>query len=327
MMKAIVTGATGFLGKHLCNELSHQGWKVIALGRNREIGTRLSNSNVSFKYIDLEDNAGLSRVFEHADIIFHCAAFSSAWGNKNKFYSNNVTVTKNILLCAEKYKINKIIHISSTSVYFDFTDRLNISETDSVSERFVNAYAETKYLSEKVLLDDANTNIEKVIIRPRGIIGEGDNAIMPRILRVAEKGTFPLFNNGNTLLDITYVKNVVDAMLLCGTTNNIDGEVFNISNDEPRKIASILDAVFRELDLNVKLKHAPYSLFLGIANILEGWAKITKGNEPILTKYGVGLLGNSQTLNINKAKNILSYKPSYTLDEGISCYAEWQKNK
>ena len=208
-----------------------------------------------------------------------------------------------------------------------FKDRFNISETDYIPNSFANTYANTKYLSEKVLLDVQSSSVERIIIRPRGIIGEGDNAIMPRILRVAEKGRFPLFHNGNSLLDITYVKNVTAAMIACAVTDNLNGHIFNISNDEPKKIISILMSVFSQMELNVTLKPVSYSLFMVLANILEAWSKLSNGNEPIITKYGVGLLGNSQTLNINKAKLLINYQPIYSLDEGIAQYAQWQRNR
>ena len=321
-MKAIVTGATGFLGQHLCQMLLQQGWQVIAFGRNLEKGRALSTDKLVFNAVDLKDFGQLDKVFEPVEAVFHCAALSSAWGNKHDFFQSNVSATENVVKCSVKHGVKKLVHVSTTSVYFDFRDRLGIKETDPLALSFVNEYARTKYLSERIVLaDNDDAKLERVIIRPRGIIGDGDNAIMPRILRVANKGMFPLFNHGKALIDVTYVGNVADAMIRCVQTDNIDREIFNISNDEPLRIIDLLQRVFAVMDKQVKLRSFPYPLFMTLANILETCARLSGNGEPVVTKYGVGLLNYSQTLDINKAKSVLAYRPVYTLDEGIQRYA------
>jgi nucleoside-diphosphate-sugar epimerase len=322
-MKAIVTGATGFLGQHLIERLQAERSEVIALGRNKIIGKQLHQGSTRFKATDITNLEQLNQSMETADVIFHCASLSSPWGSWQQFETNNVAGTSNILQCAEKNRIPKIVYVSTTSVYFDYTDKFNIHESDPLPKNFVNHYARSKYLAERVLLDREQQDIECIVIRPRGIIGEGDQAIMPRILRVAEKGVFPVFNRGEALIDLSYVKNVVDGLLLAADTSGINNEIFNLSNNEPRKIKTVLESVFDYLNVSVRFKPLPYPLVKSLAATLETLARLTTGKEPLVTRYGVGLLAKSQTLNIDKSKQLLGYKPQTRLEEGIRRYADW----
>lgn len=321
-VKAIVTGATGFLGGHVVSHLLNQGWQVIALGRNTTAGAKLSQQGAIFKVADIVDLQALQAVFESADVIFHCAALSSAWGKYDDFYRVNVIGTRNILSCSQQHNINRIVHVSSTSVYFNFSDRFDIHENGELSKGFANSYAETKYLSEQVLLDENSADTEVVIIRPRGIIGEGDTAIMPRIMKIAQKGWFPLLNSGSALVDITYVKNVAHAMLLAAQAESkkVNGQCINISNQQPLTVKALLTKVSHHHSGSINLIPIPYFILDSIAFFLEKTSQLFNLDEPILTRYGLGLLRFSQTLNTDKAQTLLAYKPIYTLDQAIERY-------
>lgn len=321
-MKAIVTGGTGFLGSHLVEMLADEGWNIIVLARNISITKPKSFKNVEFRAADISNLIELQKVFEEVDVVFHCAAFSSAWGKYDTFYRVNVKGTRNVLTCSERFKVKKLIYVSSTSVYFNYTDQLNINESQ-INHTFANAYAKTKYLGEQVVLDEKN-NVEVIIIRPRGIVGDGDVAIMPRIMKLAEKGFFPLLKGGEATVDITYVKNVAYALILSAKVKNLDREIFNISNDEPMKVKDLLGFVLK--DKAVRLVKVPYFMIFFLAWFSECVAKLINGKEPKLTIYGVGLLAYSQTLNIDKAKKVLSYEPKYSIEYAVDRYLEWSKN-
>ncbi|VAW68836.1 UDP-glucose 4-epimerase [hydrothermal vent metagenome] len=323
-MKAIVTGATGFLGGHLVDKLLADGWEVIALGRNISKGQILQQAGAHFKAVDLTDGDKLQKAFEPADVVFHCAALSSAWGEYSDFYRMNVEATRHVLNSAQKHKIAKLVHVSSTSVYFNFSDHCNIRESEVLSSHFANAYAKTKYLSEQILLNERNGNTEVVIIRPRGIIGEGDTSIMPRIMRIAKRGWFPLLKQGRALVDITYVKNAVNALLLAARAENVNGECINISNQQALSVAELLHKIFSQQKFTVRLVPVSYRALDGMALVMEFFHRLFRLSEPVITRYGLGLLRYSQTLNADKARDLLGYEPEYDLDEAIQRYMKWK---
>jgi len=315
-MKAIVTGATGFLGKHLVALLEEQHCQILALGRDCQKGAALNSVQTTFKAADNAKWHELDAVFETADIVFHCAALSSVWGKAESFELANVQGTRNVLTCCEKWSIKRLVYVSSTSVYFDYQHKINIVESESLRQNFVNHYARTKYAAEQLLLTERK-NTEIVIIRPRGIIGQGDTAIMPRILRIANKGFFPLINQGAAMVDLTYVKNVAYALWLAGQAIGVDGKVFNISNFEPMSVKHLLNKVLNVHNTSCRLVPVNYQFIYGVAKFYEIIASRLSLAEPGITCYGVGLLATTQTLNVDAAKKELGYQPLYSLNYGI----------
>ncbi|MCW8933967.1 MAG: NAD(P)-dependent oxidoreductase [Gammaproteobacteria bacterium] len=322
-MKAIVTGATGFLGSHLVSILEQKHYEVIALGRDANKGAALASKNIVFKSMEITDKHSVDSVFECADVVFHCAALSSVWGSPEDFELVNVQGTQNVLECCEKWSVKKLVYVSSTSVYFDYRDKTNIKESESLHHGFVNNYARTKYQAEVLLLTEKK-NTEVVIIRPRGIIGDGDTSIMPRILRIADKGFFPLINKGQATVDLTYVKNVAHALILAGEKLNINGKCFNISNFEPLSVKELLQRVLKARKKKCSLVPVDYRFMYGIAKLMEVISIRLSLGEPSITCYGVGLLAKTQTLDIEAAKNVLGYEPVYSMDYAIEKYLEWE---
>ncbi len=322
MMKAIVTGATGFLGSHLVSILEEKHYDILALGRDTKKAAALISDTIRFKSVDITDIHSLDAAFESADIVFHCAALSSVWGRPEDFDLINVEGTRNVLHCCESYSVKRIVYVSSTSVYFDYRNKTNIKESENLIHNFVNDYARTKFQAEKLLLAERKKT-EVVIIRPRGIIGDGDTSIMPRILRIADKGFFPLINKGQATIDLTYVKNVAHALILAGEKMNIDGKCFNISNHEPLSIRELLQKVFNKRKKRCLLVPVSYKFMYGLAWLLESIARNFSLSEPSITRYSVGLLAKTQTLNTDAAKNELGYEPIYSLDYAVDKYLDW----
>lgn len=322
-----MTGATGFLGGYLVKALQTQGCKIFALGRDLRKGVALNNETTEFVYLDLTKEAQvhskLNEISQEYKVttIFHCAALSSAWGKEAAFMQHNVTAIRFLLAAAHSCNIARFIFVSSTSVYFDFKDQFDISENAAVANPFANAYAKSKYLAEQEVVK-YNDKLETVIIRPRGLIGIGDPAIVPRILKVAAKGWFPLVKNGNAIIDVTYIRNVADALVLAMNTPEAAGEIFNISNDEPIRVRTLLERLFELRGLDCPLVKVPYSLVMASASFKESKANLLNNGEPVYTKYSIGLVATSQTLNIEKAKRILGYQPKYSLDFAIKEYIE-----
>ena len=169
--------------------------------------------------------------------------------------------------------------------------------------------------------------IKATIIRPRGIIGPYDQNILPRILQISKKGFMPLLDGGKAKIDVTYVENVVDAMLLAlKPGKHQDGKAYNITNDEPIILRDLLAITLNELGMNIPFKNVPYSVANILANAMEIVCKVLPTYpEPPLTQYSAGVFALSQTLNIDSAKNDLGYRPNVSLKDGIAHAAKWWK--
>ncbi len=321
MRKVLITGGTGFLGRHLSLKLVQLNYCVTALGRNAKVGRELMQSGVNFAQVDLLDQEKLNSWTNGNDFVFHCAALASPWGKYQDFHQSNVIGTQNVIEACKMAQIKRLIHVSSPSVYYDGRHQKQISESAKLPTKFANHYAKTKYLAELLVNQAYSSGLSTVTLRPRAMIGPYDTAIMPRVLRVMKKGWFPLFSKGESWIDLTCVENVVEALILCMNAGpEVDGKKYNITNGQPMMIRELVEQLSHDLKIRPRMVKIPYSIAYPIAGLLEALAV---NHEPLITRYSVGLLGRSQTLDISAAKNELKYTPQKSIEEGLRDYAAW----
>lgn len=324
-MSALVTGATGCLGGHLVRMLTREGFSVTATGRNRNIGKELENSRVRFAPVDLTDRSAVDNLVAGHRFVFHCAALSTIWGRDFDFEQANVAATQNVVDACLQHKVQRLVHVSTPSVYFDFKDRLQIRESDPLTSRPANTYVATKLHAERLVKEAIARGLDAVILRPRGIFGPRDSALLPRLLRLARKGWLPLIGNGRAMVDITYVENVATAMILSASARaDVKGQIYNISNGEPHDLLTLFQMIRTAFRLKVHLVPVPYALAYAFAWTIEVCAlTLPLKSEPPLTRYSVGILGRSQTLCIDAARHDLNYAPKISVAEGLSRSAAW----
>ncbi len=216
--------------------------------------------------------------------------------------------------------VRRFVHVSTPSLYFNFRHQLNILETAPLTNRFVNFYVKTKKMAEEVV-DRAELNC--LTIRPRGIFGPHDRSLLPRILKTCSKKGIPRFSKKSPVVDVTYVDNVAHAICLClEAPDSLAGQKYNITNGEPTNLWDLLSTLLQKLALSAKFWEIPYPLAYAGATLAE-WLSEWKSKEPILTRYGVGIMTFSQTLSIERAVQELGYAPIISLQEGIERYVEW----
>jgi nucleoside-diphosphate-sugar epimerase len=323
-MVCVVTGATGCLGLNLVKRLVAENHEVIALGRNERLGKIVSQIGAHFITVDLLDKEKLKKIAHNSQIIFHCAALSSPWGRYNDFYAANVLGTQHVIEATPEKA--RLVHVSSPSIYFNFTEQYNIKEDAPLPQKPANHYIKTKLLAES-LVDKAykENNLKVITVRPRAIFGPYDRAILPRLLHNEKNGILPIIGDGKNVIDITYVDNVVDSLLLAAQADpQFCGKKYNITNDESKTLIDIITTLFQALQKPFTPRFIPYALAKKYALCLEkiySLPFITK--EPRLTKYSAGVLSLGQTLNIDAAKKDLGYQPQISIKQGIEHFAQW----
>lgn len=321
MKKVLVTGATGFLGKYVVEELVDHGYQVRAFGRNHTIGQSLVNSSVTFVQGDLTNQEDLTKACQEMDMVIHAGALSTVWGPWEDFYQTNVLGTKYVLEACREANIERLVYVSSPSIYAAPRDQLGIKESDAPQENRLNNYIRSKLASEKLFKD--YPDVSSVILRPRGLFGIGDTSILPRVLNLSQKIGIPLIGDGRQLMDMTCVENVALAIRLALETPQAAGEVYNITNGEPRVFRDLIEETLRGLGYPIRYRKIPAPLVSAISSILEFIYKNLKlKGEPALTRYTYYLLRYSQTLDISKAERDLGYRPKITISEGIEQYVQ-----
>ena len=226
----------------------------------------------------------------------------------------------------EEHKVKRLVYVSTPSLYFDYKSRVNVIETDALPEPVSN-YAATKILAEQELDEAFARGLATIAIRPRALFGPGDTVIFPRLIPRLQSGRLPILGDGENIVDLTYIENVVDALLLCAESPaNTLGKKYNISNGEPVKIWKLIERICDELDLPHLTRKISYQTANAAATVLELlYTLIPMRPEPPLTRISVSMMANNTTLDISSAKNELGYQPKVSIDEGFELFMKWWK--
>lgn len=323
MAQILVTGASGFIGHHVALRLAAAGHRVIATGRDR---TRLQTGNDAIDSVtaDLASDP-LDPLLAGCEVVVHCAALSSPWGRAADFQRANVTATERLLQAAGRQQVRRFIHLGSPSIYFRFDDQYGLGEAFEPPARWITDYARSKWESECRVRAAAGPRMQTLSLRPRAVYGEGDRAILPRVLASAARGWFPLVNGGRALIDVTHIDNLVALVAHCVDAELPgDGRAYNVSNGAPVQVRTLLETLFAALGMEARMLPLPRVPALALATVAEQLARLRPGQpEPRLSRYGVGVLGYSQTLDIGRARRELAYQPQTDLGASLARYADW----
>lgn len=330
MQKIVVTGASGFLGGRLLKYLTqHKNWgEVIGTGRRSDRKAEFERLNCRYQTGDLLDVDFCDSLLKKTDAVVHCAALSAPWGKREEFVKANITITQNLLNAAGKAGVKTFVFISTPSIYYTSQHRFNVSESEPLPSKMVNEYAATKWEAEQEVLGRHSATFKTVSLRPRAIIGAEDTVIFPRLLKAYDSGRLKIIGNGQNIVDLTTVRNVIEAVV-CALYAPAEafGQAYNITNGEPVKLWEEINFLLQQLHLQLVTQRIPLGIADAFAQLLEIKAKWTGGLEPTLTRYGIGVLAHSLTMDISKARKLLNYHPVQTTREGIVEFIEWYQNQ
>jgi len=314
--RVLVTGATGFLGGAVVADLASRGYTVVASGRDRRRGEALARqTGARFVAADLGRAVDVDRIVAGVDAIVHSGALASPWGRARDFERANVRGTVHIVDAAERAGVRRLVHISTPTLYFDYRDHLDVAEDHPIGAP-VNDYVRTKIAAERVVLSARTRGMRATILRPRALFGPGDRNILPRVIRGLERGVFPIFGEGRNLVDLTYIDDAAQAVRLALV--RAGSGTYNITSGEPRRLSDLLGQLAHALGVRPPRIRISYANALRIARGLEvTHALLAPDREPLLTRYTVGLLATTLTLDLSAARRDLDYQPLVGVDEGV----------
>jgi nucleoside-diphosphate-sugar epimerase len=264
---------------------------------------------------DAGEVARLTLLTGPIDAVVHCAALSAPWGKPLAFERANVTATANVIELVRRTGANRLVHVSTPSIYFQYMDQLGVRETAPLPPP-VNLYAATKRQGEELVREAAG--IERFILRPRGIYGAGDTALLPRLVRAAADRPLPLLRGGNAVTDLTYVGDVAEAILAALDAPAAAAGTYNISGGEPLRLVDVIGRACACSGVTARWRPRPIALALAAARSLEWTCRTLPGRpEPPITAYGIGLLAYSQTLDLGATRRALGWSPRISFEHGL----------
>ncbi|MEK6250314.1 MAG: NAD-dependent epimerase/dehydratase family protein, partial [Planctomycetales bacterium] len=209
---SLVTGATGFLGRVIAEQLIGRGERVRALCRSD--APELVELGVEIACGDIRDRVAVTEACAGVDTVYHAAGVAGIWGSWQHFYSINTEGTQNVISGCHAQGVQKLVYTSSPSVSFDGSPQEGVDESQPYPDRWLCHYPHSKALAEKAVLEaNQSTAMRTCSLRPHLIWGPGDRHLIPRLLTRARKGRLRRVGDGSNLVDMVFVDNAAEAHL------------------------------------------------------------------------------------------------------------------
>jgi len=322
-VKALVTGATGFIGGHIVRYLLSSGFRVRALVRNRGRADKLAGMDIELTYGDVLEVDSLRKCYEGVDLIYSCVGMLGRWGTPEGTYRKvNAEGVRNLLENCPDGRIRQFIHISSAGVLGPLRDGVIADESFPYSPS--NIYEQTKCEAEKIILALCpKKGIPFTIIRPEFVYGPGDLHVLG-LFKAIQRGRFALMGDGESLLHPTYIDDLIHGIHLCTGNRKAMGQIYLITGDRPVKVRELVEIIAGELGVTPpRIKIPPSVAYLG-AGIMERVAKLIRFNPP-LTKSRVRFFTENRAFSSLKAHVELGYTPQVDLREGVRRTIRWYR--
>ncbi len=329
--KILVTGASGFIGFHLCEKLMETGFKVVGLDNNnayydvnlkydrlKELGIQRSEaeiynkksqserySNFSFINLNLEDRKNLPLLFEQEKFHLVCnlaaqAGVRYSLENPDVYIDSNVTGFANLLECCRHYDVQKLVFASSSSVYGQ-NKKVPFSTDDKVDFP-ISLYAATKKSNELMAYTYSHLyGLETIGLRFFTVYGPWGRPDMAMFLftDAIEKGEpIKVFNHGDLERDFTYIDDIIEGItLIINSEKESKYSLYNIGNSKPVRLLDFITEIENHLGKKAEKEMLP----MQPGDVEKTWADVTS------------------------LKNTYGYNPSTSVQEGVGKFVQWYK--
>jgi nucleoside-diphosphate-sugar epimerase len=308
MSHYLVTGGAGFIGSHLTEELIRRGERVrvvdsLITGHRKNLAHL---SGVEFLEGDLADLAVATRAVEGVDYVLHQAAIPSVPRSvEDPITSNraNIDSTLNVLVAARDARVKRVVYAGSSSAYGNTP---TLPKREDMPTNPLSPYALQKLVGEQYMqMFTALYGLETVTIRYFNVFGPRQDPSSPYsgVISVFAKAllgnTAPtIYGDGEQTRDFTYVANVVDGVLKAVNADGASGQVVNVATGTRISLNKLFEGMRDAVGSRLEVKYGP-------------------------TRHGDV---KDSLADITRARTLLGYEPSVSLEEGLKKTIEWYRN-
>jgi 2-alkyl-3-oxoalkanoate reductase len=325
MKNVLITGATGFIGRHVVKANLAKGNRVRALvlpGDAGEAGLR--QQGVEVVNGDIRDYEAVRLAVGDVDIIFHTAAIVTDWAPKKLFWEVTVGGAENICRAAVDAKVSRLVDISTCDVFG--TDESKVMDESLPLQYWGEPYADSKIDAEKVMRKyHKEQGLPLTMVYPLWVFGEGDQTFVPLLADAIIKKELIFWRKG-AIVWPTYIDNLVDLLMLISEDERAIGNGYLVHDGESTTLEEFCTGIAKALSVPPIKTYIPYWLAMTAARMMEFiWKLFCIKMRPLLTTYTVTNLGSRFRFSIDKAERELGWKPRITYQEGFQKTMEWLK--
>lgn len=322
-MRALVTGATGFIGSHLVEALVKNRWTVRCLLRSSSNLRWLDGLPLEFVRGDYFDQNSLESPLKDVDYIFHAAGLTKA-KTKEEYYRANHLVTKNLLEAAKKFspKIRRFLHVSSLACIGPSSDGSPVDE--SAPFHPITTYGKSKMEAE-LECQRCMGELPITIVRPAAVYGPRDTDIY-EFFRNVSWGILPTIGFTDRLVSLVHVRDVVQTMILAAQNNQSLGEVYFVSNEKPASWIEVGTLTAKAMNRKVVRVPVPKTFVFVVAAFAEFGALFSSKPALINLEKAKDIVQSGWVCSVAKAKGELGYEQKVSLEDGIRETVAWYKD-
>lgn len=262
------------------------------------------------------------RATEGISVVYHiAAAYRDASLSPEDYGAINHQGSVNLFDAAAENGVSRFIHCSTVGVHGEIHGP---PAAETAPFHPDDAYQESKVAAEHELsLRSADTDMDLVIFRPTGIYGPGDLRLL-KFIRMIAKGRFFMIGDGMPRYHLTYIDDLIDGIILCGTRAEAANETFIIGGPEAPTLNQWAHIVAEELGVSKPGLHLPVSPFMVAARCMETICRPLGITPPIHTRR-MDFFTKNRAFDIRKARDVIGYDPRIHVREGMRRTILWYR--
>ena len=317
-MKALVTGATGFVGSHLVEALRRGGAEVTALARSPEKASALTAQGVRVVRGDLHDKASLEGASHDQEVIYHVAGVVAARGEA-EFLRANRDGTGNVVAAAERSGKPRFVLVSSLAAGGPAPRGAPL--TGREPPKPVTAYGRSKLAAEQVV---RSSGLPWSIVRPAIVYGPRDREVL-KIFRIARLGIAPVFGDGSQELSAVYAADLANALIAAGNSESTVGGTYNACHPEVFTSSELGRAIGAAMGRSVGTLHIPALLGRALLTVTEASARLTRQATILTTDKANEFFQPAWTGDPTPLTRDSGWRAAYHLRTGLAETYQWYR--
>lgn len=321
-VRVLVTGATGFIGSHLVEELLAHGHEVRCLVRDSQrLGWISGLPTVAVVQGDVGDARSLRECVDGVDQVYHVAGLTKA-RTPPQFQQVNAEGTRHLIEACLKARKGprRFVHLSSLAAVGPMPTSTPCAE--EVSPRPVSPYGRSKLQGESAALA-ARDRLHVTVLRPPVVYGPRDRGVFT-FARWVARGLLPVPAGPPRILSLCYVQDLVSALLAAGKAGIPSGEIFHVAGEGAFTWEEVGNALGQALGARPRPVRFPVPVLLALAAVGEAWGWAT-GQPGYFSRGKVREAAGHWPCDASKARRHLGFVPRVGLAEGIPLTVKWYR--